>query len=91
MASKAQKLVGKEMYQKDYGRVRIDAALGRSNVKFTVLQRKPGWYEPGEYYKPVRSVHLNPDGTRTIYWYTYKRDEYGTVDQCHINDLLPLT
>lgn len=78
------------MWNKDYGRVAIIDAPTRTQVIFRVLQRKEGWYEPGEYYKPVKRVLLNSDGSRTIYWKTHKRDEYGVKDVCHINDLKPI-
>lgn len=67
-----------------YGRVVVLKALegSRTKVEFKVLQRKEGWNNAREEYEFIRAKEGSMFPRRK-----HHTDEYGKIDECHINEL----
>jgi hypothetical protein len=85
-------IVGQTMNHIDFGAVQVLRAVPGSftKVEIKVIQRKRGWFDAGQYYRPVMRTRPNPKagpGAVTVYFDTARRDEYGHLDVAHVNQL----
>jgi hypothetical protein len=93
--AKNAKAVGEIFSHPFWGRVTVTAAVKGSFTlcEIKCIQRDEGWFEAGEYYRPVKIVRLNPDagpGAKTITWKRNQKDNFGETDICHIGELKEL-
>jgi hypothetical protein len=89
---KAKDLLHKEVIHKDYGLCFVvDVPKGsRAKVKVKVIQRGKGWDDVIESYKPVKRLVPNPDegpDAFSIHYDLTRKDEYGTIETVHKNEL----
>lgn len=92
--SRISKLIGKDAIHSQLGKVQILSALGNSKTKVNIrcVQRAKGWNEITEVYDPIKIFvpNFNIDGAKVGMKFTKtltRRDEYGHLDECHINEL----
>jgi ribonuclease PH len=80
MASEADKIVGKKMYHKKYGKVKVIATVDGTRTKVTVIEldRGAGWDENAKRYKGIK---------RKSGWSRGENYGFGQSHETHFKDL----